>query len=57
MGSEKASFPVDMRHSKTSLLKFPIIKVDRVRIESWILTKVLKCIQLFSRPGKSKENR
>ena len=34
-----------------------IIKVHRVRTESWILKKVLKFIQLFSRPGKSKENR
>ena len=34
-----------------------IIKVHRVRTKSWILTKVLNFIQLFSRPGKSKENR
>ena len=34
-----------------------IIKVHRVRTESWILKKVLKYIQLFSRPGKSQENR
>ena len=27
----------------------------RVRTESWILKKVLKCVQLFSRPGKSLE--
>ena len=34
-----------------------IIKVHRVRTKSWILTKVLNFIQLFSRPGKSEENR
>ena len=34
-----------------------IIKVHRVRTKSWILTEVLNFIQLFSRPGKSEENR
>ena len=34
-----------------------IIKVHRVLTKSWILTKVLNFIQLFSRPGKSEENR
>ena len=32
------------------------LSIDRVRTESWIFEKVMKCAQQFSTPGKSLEN-